>query len=125
MRYDADRQPDSEAWLGLDEEERIDIVMAYHRQKRVRLENAKVHAVAHVIVENQIALGSPPLVTTTMSRLMQEGLDRHDAIHAVGSVILGALFDAMRQPGKASDLSPEYNSRLAALTAASWRAQVD
>ena len=89
MRYNADRQPDSEAWLALDEEERIDIVMASHRQKRVRLENAKVHAVAHVIVENQIALGSPPLVAATMARLMEEGLGRHDAIHAVGSVVLG------------------------------------
>jgi hypothetical protein len=123
MRYHADRQPDSDAWLALDEEERIDIVMAYHRQKRVKLENAKVHAVAHVIVENQIALGNPPLVAATMVRLMDEGLDRHDAIHAVGSVILGAVFDALRQPDKEQDLGAQYNRELAMLTAASWRAQ--
>ena len=123
MRYHADRQPDSSAWLALDEDERIDIVMAYHRQKRVKLENAKVHAVAHVIVENQIALGNPPLVAATMARLMDEGLGRHDAIHAVGSIILGALFDALRQPGKAHDVGAQYNRELAMLTAASWRAQ--
>jgi hypothetical protein len=31
MRYDADKAPDPEEWLELDESERIDAVMAYHR----------------------------------------------------------------------------------------------
>lgn len=123
MRYDADRQPDSKDWLALDEDERTHIVMAYHRQQRVKLENEQVHAIAHVMVENQIALGDPPLVAATMARLMDEGLDRHDAIHAVGSVLIGGLFDALREPGKSRDLGAQYNRELAMLTAASWRAQ--
>jgi hypothetical protein len=123
MRYDPDRQPDPEAWLAADEQERIDSVVAYHRRKRVQLNSAKLHAVAHVIVENQIALGQPPLVAATMARLMEEGLDRHDAIHAVGSLVLEGVFEVLREPGKSSDFNPEYNRRLAALTAASWRAQ--
>jgi hypothetical protein len=125
MRYDADRQPDAEAWLDLNESERIDIVIDYHRRTRAKLENAKVHAVAHMIVENQIALGDPPAVAATLGRLTDEGLDRHDAIHAVGSVIMGVMFDALREPDAKGDINARYNRELAPLTAASWRAQAE
>jgi hypothetical protein len=130
MRYDADRQPDAQSWLALDEAERIDIVVDYHRRTRVKLENAKVHAVAHVIVENQIALGAPPMVSATFARLMDEGLDRHDAIHAVGSIVMGVVYDILREPGanrnaNEQQVNEQYNRRLATLTAASWRAQAD
>jgi hypothetical protein len=122
MRYDADRQPDAQAWLDLDESERIDMVIDYHRRSRVKLENAKVHAVAHMIVENQIALNDPPSVSTTLARLMGEGLDRHDAVHALGSVILGLMFDVLRKPSAKGDINAQYARELATLTAAKWRA---
>lgn len=126
MRYDADLQPDPAAWVALDESERIDAVIAYHHRTGVELENVKVHAIAHVMVENQVALGDPPLVSATLARLMDEGLDRHDAIHAAGSVLLGIVFEATRGPDSgARDLNAQYNRELAALTAASWRAQSD
>jgi len=125
MRYDPDRQPDPEAWLALDESERIDIVIAYHRRTRVRLENAKVHAVAHVIVENQIALGEPPLASATLTRLMDEGLDRHDAVHAISNIVFRLMFDLLRESGGKADFNAQYRRELAALTAASWRAQAD
>ncbi len=32
MHYDANKQPDSEIWLELDEAERIDAVMDYHAE---------------------------------------------------------------------------------------------
>ena len=57
QRYDPLNAPDPQQWLLLDEKERLGLVEDYHRQARVELPNAKVHAVAHVIVENQIALG--------------------------------------------------------------------
>jgi hypothetical protein len=121
MRYDADRQPD-QAWLELDEGEQIDLVMAYHRRKRVKLENAKVHATAHVVVENQIARSDPPLVPATFARLLDEGLSRHDAIHAIGCILLGIIFDVMRTPDDGRDPNMQYNRELATLSAASWRA---
>ena len=34
---------------------------------------------AHVVVENQVALGEATPVPATLDRLMDEGLDRHDA----------------------------------------------
>ena len=38
MQYDADEQPDPDAWLELDETERIDLVIEYHRRTGVQLE---------------------------------------------------------------------------------------
>jgi Domain of unknown function (DUF1841) len=125
MRHDASKAPDPEAWLELDEQERIDQVIDYHRRHHLPMgENAKLHGVAHVVVENQIALGDPPAVREALARLMGEGLDRHDAIHAVSSVVMGLVFDVVHGKGKdAGDINAKYSRELATLTAASWRAQ--
>ena len=79
MQYDADEHPDPDTWLELDESERIDLVIDYHRRTGVQLENPQYHAIAHVVVENQVALGEATSVPETLNRLMDEGLDRHDA----------------------------------------------
>jgi Domain of unknown function (DUF1841) len=125
MRYDALKAPDPEDWLDLDEQERIDEVIEYHRRHHLPMgEKAKLHSVAHVSVENQVALGDPPAVKETLARLMGEGLDRHDAIHAVGSVVMGLMFDVLRKKVKAADdINVKYADDLATLTAESWRAQ--
>jgi hypothetical protein len=96
MRYDALKAPDPEDWLALDEQERIDQVIEYHRRHHHPMgESPKLHGATHVIVENQIAFGDSPAVPETLARLMGEGLDRHEAIHAVGSVVMGIVFDAV------------------------------
>jgi len=51
-------------------------------------ESARAHAATHGIVENQAAMGHATVVPTTLDRLMRDGLDRHDAVHAIGSVLL-------------------------------------
>jgi len=56
QRYDPLEAPDPDEWLALGEQERLDLVQEYHRRARIRLPNAKVHAVLHAIVEAQIAL---------------------------------------------------------------------
>jgi hypothetical protein len=38
MQYDAIEQPDPEIWLELDETERVDLVIDYHRRIGVQLE---------------------------------------------------------------------------------------
>ena len=123
MRYDADQAPDPEEWLELDESDRTDAVIAYHkRAKKPVGENNRLHALAHVIVETQAAMGDATVVPATLDRLMREGLDRHDAIHAVGSVLVGIFFDTVKNPGKQVDINIAYGRQLAELTAASWRA---
>ena len=79
--------PEPKEWLAIDEAERIQLAQDYYRRARVRLPNEKLHAVFHVVVENQIALGDEIPVQSTLQRLMVEGLDRHEAIHAIASVL--------------------------------------
>jgi hypothetical protein len=123
MHYDPSKAPDPEEWLELDESDRIDAVIAYHKHAKKPVgKNNRLHAVAHVIVENQAAMGDATVVPATLDRLMREGLDRHDAIHAIGSILVGIFFDAVKDPGKQVDINAEYGRELAELTAASWRA---
>ena len=51
----------------------------------------------HVIVENQLAINDPPEVRPTLKRLVEGGLTRHEAIHAIGSVVAEALFKVMKE----------------------------
>ena len=123
MRYDANERPHSATWLELDENERIDAVMDYHRRAGVKLENLKLHAMTHVVVENQVALGEATPVPATLNRLVDEGLDRHEAIHAIGSILMSIVFDASHDPDVGGDINARYSRELATLTAASWRSR--
>jgi hypothetical protein len=120
MRYDPDQKLDVEAWLSLDEDERMSLVMDYHRRARIKLPNARLHAAAHTIVENQAALGTGYAVAGTLERLMNEGLDRHEAIHAIGSVLMGNILDLQHGRLK-GDLNQVYIRELAQLSAKKWR----
>jgi hypothetical protein len=51
---------------------------------------------------------------------MAEGLDRHEAIHAIGSVLSEQLFAALREEG-GDDPNAQYVEKLNRLTAESWR----
>jgi hypothetical protein len=125
MRYNADKAPNPEAWLQLDEQERIDLAVKYHRRYHLPMgESPQMHGVAHVIVENQVAAGDATIVPVTLARLMREGLDRHDAIHAIGSVLMVIVFDVITKKLETGvDINARYGRELAELTAASWRAQ--
>jgi hypothetical protein len=44
MHYDAGKAPDPEAWLELDESERVDLVLDYRRRKKLPVgENERLH----------------------------------------------------------------------------------
>ena len=109
-------------WLQADEGERIELVSAYHRRKKIKLPNLQLHAAVHVVVENQIALREGTVVNT-MARLRAEGLSRHDALHAIGSVLAENLYELMRADQQTTD-EPyrQYLKRLEQLTAENWRA---
>jgi hypothetical protein len=117
--YDPLRDPKPTKWLEIDEQERISLIAKYHKKAGVRLPNVHLHAAIHTIVENQLAEGLP-VACETLSRLMQEGLDRHDAIHAIGSVLTEHIFNVL-DAGANSDANERYYQGLRALTAAKWR----
>ena len=125
MQYEANDQPHSATWLELDETERVDAVMDYHRRIKVVPENLQLHAMTHVVVENQVALGEATPVPATLNRLMDEGLDRHEAIHAIGSILMSIVFDVSQEPDVGGDINARYSRELATLTAAGWRSQVE
>ena len=121
-RYDPMTPPHAEQWQAIDEQEQIRLVEDYHRRARIRLPNRKVHAIFHVVVENQIALGDETPVKRTVQRLMAEGLDRHDAIHAVGSVLAAYIHDRWHgpEPSPGEDPNRAYYDELERLTAEEW-----
>lgn len=123
MRYHPDMAPDTVAWLALDEHHRIMLVQAYHRRAGIEVPDQKVHAIIHVIVENQAALGDELPVRRAIERLMTEGLDRHEAVHAVGSVLAAHLTDLMNSDGPAPAKLQTYKAAVERLTAGSWRAE--
>ena len=117
--YDPLNAPDRDDWQSMGEDERMMLVMEYHREAGVELPNEQVHAVVHVVVENQIALGDEMSAQATLERLMREGLDRHEAIHAVGSVLVDFVQAAICDDA-ATEANERYNEELKKLTAAEW-----
>ncbi len=51
----------------------------------IDLPDLNIHATVHQIVENQLAENFPDVVEA-LDRLMHQGLNRHEAIHAIASV---------------------------------------
>lgn len=117
--YDPLNAPDPDEWQSMDEDERITLVMEHHREAGVELPNEQLHAVVHVVVENQIALGDEMSAQATLERLMREGLDRHEAIHAVGSVLVDFV-QALICNDAAPAANERYNDELKKLEAAEW-----
>lgn len=120
-RYDPLRAPDPADWLSLEESERIHMVEEYHRRARIRLPNALLHATFHAVVETQLAEGEAIPVQETLDRLLVEGLDRHEAVHAIGNVLAEHMYDLLRNKTAAEDPNPAYLRALGELAAAGWR----
>jgi hypothetical protein len=112
--------PIKEEWLALSEQEQLDIVKEFHQTIELDLDvqALSVHCSIHVIVENQLAMGVE-LLPQTLARLIRQGLDRHDAIHAIGAVICEDIFEMVNNEG--SVFSPKrYRRKLEKLTAKRW-----
>lgn len=122
--YDPHVCPVAEEWLLLDEQDRMSQAEKYHKKRGIRLPNAKVHATFHVIVENQIAEGLAPVVRA-MDRLVRQGLDRHDAVHAIGWVLTQHLYEQMNaeKPDDKDVVNARYAAAVERLTAEDWLSQ--
>jgi hypothetical protein len=118
-RYDPMQPPDASEWIELDEDERLGLVYEYHEDAGEECGDLYTHASFHVIVENQLAEGIPE-VEATLERLLAEGLDRHDAIHAIGSVLAEHMYDLMHGKLPPGDPSAAYYRRLKEFSAAKW-----
>ena len=122
--YDPEVQPNAEAWLELDEQERITLAESFHRLAKIDLPNVKAHAAFHAIVENQVALGLEPVVRA-VPRLVKQGLSRHDAIHAIASVLADHLYEQANAKTEDIDevVQARYDSAVERLSAKEWLAK--
>jgi len=118
--YDPDKPIDAEEWMSLDEGEREYLVEQYHRKKRIKMPDARLHAMFHVVVENQVALGDEIPAQRTLTRLMREGLSRHDAVHAIASVVASHMFNLIKHGPTSKDSNADYYQQLEELTAEGW-----
>ena len=119
--YDPERDLAADEWLDLDEQECMILVEDYHRRHRIRMPSVEGHAVIHTIVENQLAL-EEPVVVATFARLRREGLDRHDAIHAIGSVLASHMHALLVGDQSEREPNEQYYEALKKLSAGKWRA---
>ena len=98
--YDAEHAPDSELWLALDDAERLAAVLEHHRALKTGhayLSSPQAHAAMHVVVENQLAEDNPYAARITLKRLTDEGLNRHEAVHAIGLIASRRLFAVVQK----------------------------
>ena len=122
--YDPSVPPDPAAWRALDEATALALVSRHHRSAQCEhpsAPNPRLHAAIHVIVENQAALGPATPVAATLARLVREGLSRHEAVHAVGSVEAEGIHRLLRGDEPAGEAASILDAeRLERLTAESW-----
>jgi hypothetical protein len=121
-RYDASQAPDPEAWLAMDESERILAVLLHHARNapHAPAPSPQAHAAIHAAIETQIAMGTPPATAATLERLVGEGLSRHDALHAVGGALTRMLFEMSKRMVVFDPVA--YERDLMQITAAGWLA---
>jgi hypothetical protein len=118
MSYDPDRGPTPAAWLALPDDARmLEIASAHRRHSLGDEKKDRLHAVAHLLIENQLATNDPAVTRITLERLLSGGVWRHDAIHALSSVMMRFIVDAMQE--KPFELS-RYEDELAALEPRDW-----
>ena len=122
MRYDPQVAPDPAVWRATDEPARLRAIEDYHHRAALKMPNVRMHAVIHNVVENQLAEGLPE-VLATFERLALAGLSRHDALHAVGSVVAGQIHAMLSQQVPFDE--GDYARRLQALDPAAWRGSAE
>ncbi len=117
MRYDPQAAPDPGDWRASDERARLRAIEDYHHRAALKMPNVRMHAVIHNVVENQLAEGLPEAVAA-MERLLRAGLSRHDALHAIGSVVAGQIHAMLSRQAPLDE--GDYALRLQALDPAAW-----
>jgi hypothetical protein len=124
MRYNPECDPDPAAWLDTDEVDRLEAIRRFHSNTTdlTQGENPRMHALVHLIIENQLAMTDGTESTkAALARLRREGLDRHEAVHAIGSVVAQGIAEMLTSEKPLSTVA--FTRTLDTLSAATWRAQ--
>ena len=87
---------------------------AYPQEINGQIVSTFVHTVLHTIVDSQIRTEQPEFVVKTLNRLLGQGLEEHEALHAIIASFADIHFASFRQ-GKPFD-QLDYQSRLGYLS---------
>ncbi len=125
MKYDPAKRVEPQWWRSLGAEERVSLIEAAHVVLPAwhhPVPESRPHALLHVVAENLAARGDEIPVYAALQRLVRQGLQRHDAIHALGN----ACSEHARAigSGRASPDDPPPEGQIksaAAMTVAKWR----
>ena len=106
---------------GQDEAIQTRVVEEHARNPHPHLDQdaMRAHLLIHEMVEKQLSERDPPEVGATLHRLLAGGLDRHEAVHAIGTAVAGEAFRMLKQ-SRVLDREA-YVRALEALTADGWR----
>jgi hypothetical protein len=121
--YDPDKEQNDAQWLALTESERIDLATEAHRMVRLDADARILHSALHVAVETQLAMREPASVPQAMERLLSQGLSRHEAVHAIASVLARQLQAAAGSAASPSTSLPmAYDEAVSMLDGNQWLA---
>lgn len=87
---------------------------AYPQEINGQIVSPFVHTVLHTIVDSQIITEQPEFVVQTLNRLLKQGMEEHEALHAIIACFADLHFASFRQ-GKPFD-QLDYESRLGYLS---------
>ena len=119
-QYNPAKSPKPSEWLALDELTRLDLISQFHEDHGEFGESMEAHAGIHATVETQLAMDVPN-ARSTLGRLRKSGLTRHDAIHAIGSVLAEHIHEIMTNQDLDSDeANSRYYERLSTFTREDW-----
>lgn len=122
--YDPNTAPDPAAWNLIDEGERIVMIINWHQEAGIDLPNEVVHATFHAVIESQAALGDETPVAAALERLQKDAIDRHEAIHCIGSALAEYLYQMQSASEEdAEKLNQQYFENVEALSIRQWKAQ--
>ncbi|MBO9494277.1 hypothetical protein J7438_09290 [Thalassotalea sp. G20_0] len=119
--YNPDKPLNVSEWLVLDDEQRKILVSNFHESIEEFQDDGALtmHSYMHVVVENQIAK-NVDLVSETVTKLVRQGLSRHEALHAISAIIVEDIFDMLKDT-KSEFCLKKYRRKLEKITAKRWR----
>lgn len=97
----------------------MNLVKRYHRREGDYGESLDLHTVFHTVVETQLAEKHVP-VKAAYLRLRRGGLNRHEALHAIGSVLAEHVCGIVKGDKLQTDANEAYFAALEELTVESW-----
>ena len=87
---------------------------AYPQEINGQIVSPFVHTVLHTIIDSQIRTEQPEFVVETFNKLLEQGMEEHETLHAIISCFADLHFASFRQ-GKPFD-QLDYQSQLGYLS---------